>query len=46
LSITDWLHIQALDRQKKKEQDIKRVTDSERQRMRPELTKMARNTKP
>ena len=46
MSITDWLHLQAYDQRRKRQNDLKRTTLLEKQRMRPELTQKARNAKP
>ena len=46
MSITDWLHIQSYERQRRKEENLELVKRQERQRMKPDITNMARKAKP
>ena len=46
MSISEWLILQGFEKQKRREDLIKRVTRSEKKRMRPVLTKKAREAKP
>ena len=46
MSISEWLILQGFEKEKRREDQIKRVTRSEKKRMRPVLTKKARETKP
>lgn len=46
ITITDWLYMNSFDRQKKKQDEIKKVIDSEKKRRTPQLTGKARKAQP
>jgi len=42
MNITDWLHVQAIDQKKKRQDELKRKNDLIKKQMRPALTAKAR----